>query len=264
MSERKTLVFFGTHIIDWTQALSSANLLPALAEYVDNIIQTDQPENIPKSSYVIPLMEDHMLILHKHSIKAIMPGLTAITSFRNKYLFHKYASEYKLNAYVPELYTSNKDINYPVIVKPINGYASMGISIVETSDKILPEYFDTNKYIVEEYIAHKQEYVSHVVAKEGKIISCFTYCYTYEEEQNIKCINSSSMALIILDPQYVKILTLFLQPCTYSGVCNFNFRLKENNITIFEINPRMGGSLMQKEYKGDLVKIITTLIANFS
>lgn len=285
MSEEKRLVFFGKHSEDWTRTLNESNLLPHLSKYVSSISNigriTDLNHETKGTVIVIPLMENHAVTLYKHNIKnmrVIAPKLCDITTFRNKYLFHKYVTEFTskvtpdtisdafpLQRYTPHLFTDKNAINCPVIVKPINGYASSGVFVVlDNFSEISDEFFNTDKYIVEEYFPERYEYVSHVIAVKGKIIHCVTYKLTYGYDKNIKFRDSFTTTAFVLEERYTRILELFLLPCGYSGVCNFNFRIVNSEIKVFEINPRLGGSLMKKEFLPDLVTILTILLNNFS
>jgi biotin carboxylase len=263
MSSDQTLIFFGKHTSDWTKILLSSELLTQLSKYITNAQQIDNPNQIPPCKYIIPLMENHMIILHQSKIKAIMPKLSDITTFRNKFLFHKYASEFKLDNYVPRLYPSADVIDRPVIIKPVIGYASTNMTLVEGDFSSIPsEKFNTNKYIVEEFFPDKNEYVTHIVAINGKIIHHLTYCYTYSVLKNIKFRDYFKVILFSLEPHYLAILELFLMPCSYSGVCNFNFRIINDEVKVFEINPRLGGSLIKEECLNELAKMISVLLEN--
>ena len=74
------IIFFGLHSKNWMDVLNN-KLITDFSKYTNpNITDIKNEYNIRKlgfidlsSSYIIPLMETHMLTLHKYNIKALMP-----------------------------------------------------------------------------------------------------------------------------------------------------------------------------------------------
>lgn len=71
---------------------------------------------------------------------------------------------------------------------------------------------------------------------------------------------TNKMSKIDINKEYINVFEKFLIPCKYSGICNIDFIIVNDNIKIFEINPRLGGSLMMSLNRKDLVKILTSCI----
>jgi len=62
------------------------------------------------------------------------------------------------------------------------------------------------------------------------------------------------MRRVTLDQNHLRQFVHCLKPLKYSGPCNIDFKINpEGSLKILEINPRLGGSLMQKENR-DLLK----------
>ena len=54
-----------------------------------------------------------------------------------------------------------------------------------------------------------------------------------------------------------------LAPLSYNGPCNLVCKFAANGtVRIFEINPRLGGSLMLPQYKDQLQQALTCIVAN--
>ena len=120
------------------------------------------------------------------------------------------------------------------------------------------------KYIIQEYIVNPIEYVTLIVFKNNNIIESITYQYNYNSNKYVKGAISESdrdkITKINLEQQYLDVFKNILSSLEYNGICNFNFKIKDGNLKIFEINPRLGGSLMLKNNKNDLITILNSMI----
>ena len=257
------IIFFGLHSNDWLNVLNN-NLIVDFSKHanitdIKNVYNINNLNNIDLSSvYIIPLMETHMLELHKNNIKALMPSLEHIKIFSCKKMFVSYVKNNNLEKYTPKVYNSNDEINRDMsyIIKPysLNNGENMCIK------KNLDETDFINK-IVQEYIENKTEYTAYIVSKKGKIIKCITYEYKFENAQHIKSYprNTQNMSKFELDCKYVKQLELFFLNCEYTGISNTDFIICDGQIKVFEINPRLGGGLIRFD-RCDLVEILYEMV----
>lgn len=261
-----SLVFYGCHDQSWMKILND-KLLPSLQSTIQiNTIHnchTYSDELKMKYDYILPLMESNMLELHHHNIKAMMSNLDSINAFMYKNLFSDYVIKYNLTDYVPITYKSINEIppKKLLIIKPYNLNAGTGIYL-----KCGVDEEDFNEHVVQEYLEGNKEYCAHIVANKGKIELCITYEYEFKEFLHVKRAINSDMILykVQLDAKYIDCLESFLLPCLYNGVCNINFKICDDVVKVFEINPRLGGSLMFPENREDLIEIIKTLIIVFT
>lgn len=258
-----SLIFYGCHSDKWMMALNDG-LLSFLQPTIHTIrnyhTYSDELKNY---DYILPLMEKHMIELHKHDIKAMVPDLTIICTFMHKNLFSNYVKEHNLTCYVPRTFKSIDEIppKTRLIVKPYNLNAGDGMYLKDNvSEK------DFNKYVVQEYLVGNKEYCAYVVAKKGKVQLCIVYEYQFHIHIYIKRATNPGMNTrkIILDIKHIDCLESFLLPCLYTGVCNIDFKICNDIIKVFEINPRLGGNLMCSENKEDLVEVIKTLVIVFT
>ena len=248
-----SLIIFGTHC-NWTDILNQ-DLLPDLQPIIQSItVCSTINESLFTADHVLPLLESHMLELHYHNIKAHMPSKEAIETFQHKKLFAEYAQKYALHYYMPEHFTTLQTRGKKLCVKPFSLNAGIGIYI---TDKIYNEIF--NNYVVQEYIHDYVEYTTHIIARNGIIIYHLTYQITFMTDEYIKGgINTTnSIIKINLDKQYLDILQMFLLPIKYDGICCVNFKIVNNKIYIFEINPRLGGTLLL--HKNDMIEFLQVL-----
>lgn len=243
----KVLLEIGLEIID--EILNIFNMLD-LISYIKE-----------KDNYkIIPLLESHMQELCNANIKnVVMANFDIIYKFSNKKLFTDYVRENDLESYVPLTYQNFDQIpsDSLLIVKPFcnsNGYG------MEIKNRITKNEFRRN--IIQKYIENIEEYVSHIVAIDGKIIHCITYNYIFDKDIHIKVypVNTNNTKKVEISKYYIDIMEKFLSKCSYNGMCNIDFVItKEGDIKIFEINPRLGGSMIRNNNE-DLIYTIIKLL----
>jgi hypothetical protein len=189
-----------------------------------------------------------------------------IDIFSNKKMFDQYVMKFNLNKYVPQRYTYNDNSDKLVIVKPPCGGSSIGMYLSKIRD-LSKEVFDTK--LVQEYIKEDTEFTGNLVVQDGHILFGFVYYRYYGDRYYIKH-DSQDFTVQYKAPisqKYLDILEKFLLPVKYTGVCNVDFKLvgPKEKIVVFEINPRLGGSLFFHNHYDDLAVMIFHLMnVNFN
>lgn len=258
------IIFFGLHSKEWMNVLNN-KLIPDFLKYptitdIKNVYNVNKLTNLDLSSgsIIIPLMETHMMELHKKNIKALMPSLKHLQMFSCKKKFATYVKNNNLEQYTPKVYTSIDEITTDklYIIKPYNLNNGTNMCIKKSIEKK-----DFVNKIIQEYIENKIEYVANIVSKDGYIIKCITYAYNFDDEQHIKRhpINTQNMTKIELDNKYLLQLELFFLYCGYTGISNTDFIICDGQIKVFEINPRLGGGLVRFD-RTDLIEILYEMI----
>jgi carbamoylphosphate synthase large subunit len=257
-----TLVFYGNHSSEWMNVLNndlSISLNPRI-----NIIYNHRAftSKLKTFKYVIPLMEKHMIELHNGGVKAMMPDIDTIRTFMCKRKFFDYVVKFNLLDNIPKTFKSPNDIrdNKMVIVKPYNFNSGVGMRITDTVFD-----FEFKYQIVQEYVHGNTEYCAYIVAKDGKIQLCFVYEFVSNNDVYIrKAVNENVISnKVSMDQKYIDTLELFLLPCKYNGICNIDFKIDSDVVKVMEINPRLGGSLMDKNNRQDLIDIVSAAIDVF-
>lgn len=176
--------------------------------------------------------------------------------------FSEYVIKHNLIKYTPTTYTSIKQIplNKQLIVKPFSLNSGTGMFITSDLNKL-----DFSKYVIQEYLVNNTEYCAYIVAKEGKVQLCIIYETVFNTSTYIKIASNPNARKrkVTLAQRYIDQLELFLLPCSYTGVCNIDFKICDDLVKVFEINPRLGGSLMTPSNKKDLIDVIKSLIEVF-
>lgn len=167
-----------------------------------------------------------------------------VNVLNNKGLFADFMMKH-FNDYIPktiyfnindkQIYDSGLIYN-KMIQKPIIGCASHNTRIVKDIEK-------TKNIVVSEYIAHDVIYAGHFLFINNQLIDKI---YFYKEIKE-NCIYKGRLRqykvcnnLICNDDIFIKIF----KKINYSGFACIDFTICDGKIYIFEINPRIGGSLI--------------------
>lgn len=231
---------------------------------VDDLSSYIKKEGATNKIYVMPLDENHMHDLYKAKINALMPSKEIVDTFCNKILFSQYAIKHGLSKHIPITYTSPKNSDELVIVKPCHGGASAGVYLSPLKNLKITDF---KNHVVQQYIDSKTEYAGYFVAKKGVIIRpCFAYSRTYPTVPYIKAHNDTTVAhKIDISSYYVDDIEKFIKPSAFTGTFCVDFKLnKSGTLIIMEINPRLGGSLSYATNKNDAVNIILKMIDAFN
>lgn len=174
--------------------------------------------------------------------------MTAAEILDDKFLFHKFIQEYGHEIYMPHLYISM--INgqekiydypqYPCVYKPVIARGGEGTYIANSAEDIKREIRDE---IIEEYIDSPTEYVSHFSSIDGNIIYSVTFKTDYEGLH----IKKGDIKNYTIENRNDEIFNIIFAELKYTGFACANFKIKDGQIKIFEINPRLGGSILNNK-----------------
>jgi len=129
------------------------------------------------------------------------------------------------------------------IPKSYGGIGSKIVNHVNHVDKV-------ENAIISEYIDHKEFYTGHFLIFNGKIKQQIYFKSSTNDSHNYIQRGSISDYTIKTREEIGECLSIFdgiFTKLNYSGFACPNFIIVNNNIIIFEINPRPGGSLIQNE-----------------
>lgn len=204
------------------------------------------PENIRDSDLVIPLLIQDVRLLQKsrallenNPIK--IPTEAVVNVCDNKYIFNKTLVEKGFQDFVPKIGTN---LPLPFMLKKKvtwSGDYCYLISDAETKAKY-EELLNSDDYFCQEIIGGVNEYATHVLFKNGKIVETLTVEYTFYDEVPIN--GKSGFAYTkIVKCKCLDTFSFILSAIGYEGLCCFDYKIVDGKPKIFEINPRFGGSL---------------------
>lgn len=247
---------------DWNTPLKNINKKNIILCDFENIKELNEIISNNNISYIIPMSNiDYKLIksyiqTSNIRIKILYPSEDTYNLLDNKNLF----TEFMLNnyiEYIPNIYYLNniklKNIEYPAISKPIYSTNAKNIKIIY-NDKDLLTLNNYNN--IQQFIDYQYEYAAYMLCIDGVIITQkiirFKYIKYYVKianfpntYENVENFNNDIFKNII-------------SKLNYSGGLCINFKVNENNnnnIYIFEINPRFGGSAFTNNFIYELLCI---------
>jgi biotin carboxylase len=172
----------------------------------------------------------------------------------NKALFAAYLLTNSFAAYLPILYGSEEAVQYPCVVKSLEFDGGSGIELVcdrSTLNQIIQnKEAHAEPFIVQAFISGEQEFVTHAILREGQILWHQTFCYYLGQEPVIRTAtmtNTLETNRVLTPLSFLRVFTQIAQDINLSGPINIDYKMVENHPYLFELNPRLGGSLMRTE-----------------
>ena len=269
---KNMLVFYGYHP-DWNNIYDKNILMKYLHDIIDDIMiikdiellrQYLKTEGQHYKNHIMLSRIHHLDELNNANINSLFKiDSSYLKQLEDKKLFVDYVSKNNLKKFFPRIYTKscNRNEDKLVIVKPRDSAFSIGVYKKKLRELKDCE-FDEN--VVQEYIYESKEYAGYFVSHNGNITNAFAYVGEYGNTEYIKCaggkFDPTPQKRVILNDKLKQIFELFLKPCSYTGTCCFDFKIKDRKLYVFEINPRMGGSLNAPKNEKDLTSIIRDLV----
>jgi carbamoylphosphate synthase large subunit len=204
------------------------------------------PENIRENDLVIPLNINDLRELKKYphltENKLIpTPSIDAIDICDDKYLFIQTMIENGFGDLIPKIGT---DLPVPFMLKKrvsSSGNSCYFISSPEQQKEYQKLILDPD-YFCQQVVGGADEYATHILFKNNKIVSSLTIKYTFFSGLPING-KEKMMYSYISKCNYLDKFSAILNSIGYEGLCCFDYKVINGKPQIFEINPRFGGSL---------------------
>ena len=212
--------------------------------YIPQLLDICEKEAI---DLLIPLIDTELLILaeNKERFKevrttALISDPDAIRITMDKYNTHKFLTEKSFDA--PEVIDvdgalGRDDIEYPLLVKPARGSASIGVTKIESKEDL--EYFKDKipNPILQEYLDGYEHTLDVLVDFDGKV-----RCVVPRKRLEVRAgevskgMTVKDNRIIAIGKRVVEALKGALGPITVQG-----FLTGDGKFKLTEINPRFGG-----------------------
>jgi len=248
------LCIIGALFADWQSQFRENRQLKYFANYTDfkRAINNDVNNNKNENKYTILAMSVNDFETYKDLDYSLFKNdKNNVNILDNKSLFGIYMNNSSKQKYIPPIYCYNyknkttilnsDDNECDVIVKPNIGYGGIG-TFVTKSTKI---NYELKNCITMKYIPHTVLYSGHFLVMNGNILKKI-YFYTQVKASNGviykgRIINYDELSSLSIDDS---IFDDIFKDLKYSGFACVDFTIVDSNIYIFEINPRIGGSLV--------------------
>jgi len=176
---------------------------------------------------VLPIISDYKIVdmcfnkykLYEYLVKN---GFKSIKTYINKDEFYRDIRKGK--------------INYPVIVKPINGSASINVNKVVSDEELEMLFKKYSNLMIQEYV-DGIEYGADVYIDmiSGEIVSIFT-------KKKIKMrAGETDKAVSIKDDKLFALIKQFVKRVGFRGIIDIDIFKVNDEYCISEVNPRFGG-----------------------
>jgi carbamoylphosphate synthase large subunit len=270
----KKVIIYGNVSHDWMSALAPEAPVWSHLPQVESVVHLKEGEkhydlsNDCENVVLIPLFERHLYVMPTE-FKSLTSSAELVRMFANKRHFAKAIQEKGFAEYIPKNWLGEEAPEFPCLIKRENLNAGEGIYWVENFNELnrikLDPIFSGQSYFFEEHIPGEEEFVAHIVAKNGDILLIHTFCYFMENENSIRVPgNPQKIVSVELAPHLQAIFGSVIKAFDYSGPGCINFKIYNGVPKIFEINPRMGGSLMMSHNVPYLIDVLEAIIENAS
>ena len=218
-------------------------------EYPKALIEICKKE---KADYLIPLYEGEFPILNEcrsgieeAGTKLLLSDAQIIDICKNKFSTAEFFSKYDILApitYSAEIERDLKKINYPVVMKPLDGMGSEGVHIIGDEEEFLFYSKRTQGYIVQECLRGKEYTIDILCDDSGSII------YLVPRERLEVRGGEVSKSRVVFNPVVENLCRKVMDCLNKEGYIVGPFTLQcfltdDNTAKMLEINPRFGGGV---------------------
>ena len=247
-------VLFGTPMYDWT-----ASLRKIKNSYIEDFSTKDKLLEIIRSKdikAVIPCSFDQMKFLaqvdRNDDVKILScDSYDSVDICNDKIRFNEFMRN-NFSDFIPRTYTPT-NVNFPVIFKHAKTSSGIGSSVCHNKAELDKSIKNSKKaYIIQEYILDRTEYAGNMLVKNGNILYSIYYTKTYDQDFHIlrgSMHNQKGtyqrISSNLMSSHEKETFSKILVKLNFTGFLCFDFKIKNNKVKIFEINPRLGGTLIR-------------------
>jgi carbamoylphosphate synthase large subunit len=267
------VVIWGVHSPDWMDALASGAPVWRRCPGVRTVLLMSSPN--AKISWwtrwgrrivVIPLMEEHLLG-YPRQYASLVPTPEALKTLGDKAHFADYVRRQGLAELCPQHYASPMEVRFPCVIKRTNLNGGHGVEIAASLEHanalIAREPFSGHPVLWQELVKCAVEYVVHGVCLHGRVIWHRVYARDVPEGRICRSGDGSKLRRASIPDRVMAKLEALLLPLHYSGPFNADCTWDEAGwLKVFEINPRLGGSLMRVENTDHLAECLSVVITH--
>jgi hypothetical protein len=248
------VILFGLPYADWNRALSDRQLWQDLKIVSELRRVPGLRWLLPWSTartVVIPMKTSHTIGAPRR-YRGLFPDRRAARILADKRAFEAYLAGNGLVTYAPATYASPETAVFPCIVKRLDLSASIGVEIATSRthlDEILQSgLFWGHSFLLQALVPGRIEYATFCICDGGRVLWNCTFASTMSGPAVVKNEdNGKDRQVVTTAPEVLRQFETVLAPLQYRGPCVIDYKiLDDGRVQIFEINPRLGGSLLLK------------------
>jgi hypothetical protein len=170
-----------------------------------------------------------------------LPSRECVELCDDKFDFNQRLIEQGLGSYIPKM---GNGLDRPYILKKRIGVCGRECHVIHdvAEENALREQIDDPDYFCQEIIHGTQEYATHILFANNRVVKFLNIEYRFETETPVKGKDSSLTRTICACP-YLDLFSEILLAIEFQGLCCVNYKVRDGKPYILEINPRFGGSL---------------------
>jgi len=236
---------------DWNDGVRTNAGASGYQVTIDHIADAD----LEAFDAVVPFhLECHETIRRKQEdgrrIPALVPPREVEALCHNKLAFNRWAISHGFGRFIPPLLPvpPARDDAYPIILKATqDAWGTRSRILYDRADAAAHMPRDSSTFL-QTYIPGSEEYATHLLIRSGEIIFDATIRYTGSAHPYVQGLHHPPKAKHWLaSSPTLDIFASLMRALGYSdGTCCIDFRLVDGEPHIFEVNPRFGGSLVEK------------------
>ena len=246
----RRVLLYGIPYADWNATLSNRALWAQMADIAQVLRLPANPlgSGARADDIVIAMKTSHTK--RRRGGRALEPTALAISTLEDKAKFAAYMVACGFADCCPQTYADRQEVVFPCILKRTDLSASLGVAIVRSGphleELLRSPTFEGRPYILQAAVAGNVEYATYCVCKVGHVLWNCTFATDIGDTVAIKREdNALRRHATVTSEAVVRQIETVLSPLAYSGPCNVDYKLSaDGRMQIFEINPRLGGTLM--------------------
>ncbi len=210
---------------------------------------------------------DHMEQMQQTGAKLLCcTNKETITAFDNKCEFVKLMQDIGCGDCVPKVYMAkskgiehDNGVKFPCIFKLGVTCAGNGSMVCADNNtlNIRKKFYRERDYLVQEFISGPNEYSGHFCVVDGVVKWNTVYKST---NNNPFYVSRGKMEIYEKEPgMKFEVFDQIFKQTNYNGFACIDFKIVNNRVKIFEINPRLGGTIVCDSV--DFAKIIMAAVS---
>lgn len=231
-------------------------------EYKDQIVKIINQDNIdliiPTTEKEIKYFDKNKLFFNNLGIKLLINDSFFIDIFFDKYKTSQAVKKIGLLSPKTEIFDKNipQQFRYPYYIKLRESSGGKGVFLIENSDD---EYYYTNKFdniVMQEKVGTIDKEYTMTIFSDGQVSKNIVF------RRTLGYGSLSKQVSIVCRKEFNDVAKIFLNNFSFTGSMNIQFREENNDLFIFEINPRLSSTLSFRDHFGfkDLVWWVNSVL----
>ena len=212
--------------------------------YIDELIKVSLSHKVDfifvGTDIELPKLSENKSIIEQATNAILIVSEPWIISMADdKFKTYEFLKSHGYHYPLTELYDSfnpeKSSIRPPFILKPRIGARSVGVSLINTVEELNKKALELEQHIIQEYLSSSEEYTAGVIYFDDENIASIVMKRTLKDGNTFTAIPMEYSWM----NTYLENITKTIKPF---GPINYQFKIDEKKIKIFEINARFSGT----------------------